>query len=135
MRVAKDGTSMRALRSVWTRHKILLAAFVIVVLFTGWQAALAGRHAMGLRGPPRDEPIAEWMTIRRVAASYHVPPWVLQRALGLPDAPDRRPLRLIAESRGETFAQLRAELEAAIAEARASGEPLGPPPTPTKPTP
>ncbi|MFN8638760.1 MAG: hypothetical protein U0360_04705 [Dehalococcoidia bacterium] len=118
------------LRSALTRHRILLVAFVIVVLFTGWQAARAARHAMVLHGPPRDEPIAEWMTIRRVAASYHVPPWVLQRALGLPETPDRRPLSVIAESRGEPFAQLRGELEAAIAEARASGVPFGPPPPP-----
>lgn len=121
---------MRALRSLVTRHKVLSAAFILVVLFTGWQAARAAQHAMVLRGPPRDEPIAEWMTIRHVAASYHVPPWVLQRAIGLPETRDRRPLRKIAESRGETFAQLRAELEAAIAEARASGVEFGPPPPP-----
>ena len=67
------------------------------------------------------------MRIGFVANSYNVPPPVLERAIGIaPDARDRRPLGDIAESQGRSFEELKADLERAIAEFRAS-EPNRPP--------
>ena len=69
-----------------------VVSLVIVVLF----ALQAFRHAPRLR---TDEPIRSWMTVPYVAHSYHVPPYVLYQALGLPPTPrDRRPLMAIARA-------------------------------------
>lgn len=72
-----------------------------------------------------DEPIQPWMSIGFVAHSYHVPPPALHEALGLPPAPDHRPLARIAAARRVPYATLRAELYRAIDQAR--------PPRPPKP--
>src|SRR5882724_4103711 len=80
----------------------------------------------------RDEPIRGWMNVGYVAHSYHVPPYVLYQALGLPPKPpDRRPLREIAKEQNRSLDEIRAVLLEAIAHAR----PPYPPPPPPSPGP
>ena len=66
----------------------------------------------------QDEPIRSWMTMGYVAHSYHVPPKVLHSALGLPDKPDKRPLREIAKAQNRSMDEIRAVLLAAIVQTR-----------------
>jgi len=66
----------------------------------------------------QDEPIRGWMTLGYVAHSYHVPPHVLHQALGLPDQPDRRPLREIAKAQNRSMDEIRNLLLEAILQAR-----------------
>ncbi|WP_051776727.1 hypothetical protein [Pseudorhizobium pelagicum] len=64
----------------------------------------------------RLEPIEDWMWIGYVAHSHDIPPQILQEAIGLPvGQPDRRPLADIAKDQGRAFADVRADLERAIA--------------------
>lgn len=80
----------------------------------------------------QDEPIRGWMNVGYVAHSYHVPPHVLYRALGLPHKPpDRRPLREIAKAQNRSMYEIRAVLLDAIVHAR----PPYPPPSPPPPDP
>lgn len=80
----------------------------------------------------QDEPIRGWMNIRYVAHSYHVPPYVLYRALGLPlKPPDKRPLREIARAQNRSMDEIRSVLLDAIVHAR----PPYPPPSPPPPDP
>jgi hypothetical protein len=66
----------------------------------------------------QDEPIRGWMTMGYVAHSYHVPPVVLHQALGLPEKPDRRPLREIAKAQNRSMDEITTALLGAIARAR-----------------
>jgi hypothetical protein len=66
----------------------------------------------------QDEPIRGWMNMGYVAHSYHVPPHVLHSALGLPDKPDRRPLREIAKEQNRSIDEIRTLLLEAIVQAR-----------------
>lgn len=77
-----------------------------------------------------DEPIERWMPVNYIAHSYDVPPEVLWNALDLPDPRterrrDFRPLSEIAETRGQSFEEVRALLERAITGFRASPRPQG----------
>ena len=76
----------------------------------------------------QDEPIRAWMNVGYVAHSYHVPPHVLYRALGLPPKPDKRPLREIAKEQNRSMDEIRTVLLDAIVHAR---QPYPPPPTPS----
>lgn len=74
----------------------------------------------------RLEPIEDWMWIGYVAHSHGVPPQLLQEAIGLPvGQPDRRPLADIARAQNRTFADLRADLERALAADAANRRPDG----------
>jgi hypothetical protein len=75
----------------------------------------------------QDEPIRGWMNLGYVAHSYHVPPHVLHAALGLPDKPDRRPLREIAKEQNRSIDEIRTLLLEAIVQARRP-YPASPPP-------
>ena len=66
----------------------------------------------------QDEPIRGWMNLGYVAHSYHVHPHVLHAALGLPDKPDKRPLREIAKEQNRSMDEIRSLLLKAIAQAR-----------------
>jgi hypothetical protein len=66
----------------------------------------------------QDEPIRGWMSLGYVAHSYHVPPHVLHQALGLPDKPDKRPLREIAKEQNRSMDEVRTLLLQAIAQTR-----------------
>ena len=79
----------------------------------------------------QDEAIRGWMTVGYVAHSYHVPPHVLYRALGLPHKPpDRRPLREIAKAQKRSMDEIRSVLLDAIIHARPPYPPPPPPPPP-----
>jgi len=105
---------------------LLAAACVAALSLAAWQIDRAIHHLAYLRqnGAPA---IAGWMTVGHVAELYHVPPGVLEEALGLPpDHVERRPLQAIARQRGESMEQLQATLLAAIARSRAAGAPTPP---------
>ena len=118
----------------WLLAAVLLVALVAAALFgfrTVRSALYWSQH--------RNDPIERWMTVNYVARSYGVPPEVLWDALGLAPArrpsPDaRRPLSEIATTRGQSFEQVRATLDAAIARARAQPPALRPPPPSPTPT-
>ena len=60
----------------------------------------------------QDEPIRGWMNVGYVAHSYHVPPHVLYRALGLPHKPpDKRPLREIAKAQNRSMDEIRSRAD------------------------
>lgn len=107
-------------------RRLLIGLFVIVVALTGYQIVRTVSTAIYWQ-QHRDEPIAQWMSVGYVAHSYHVPPWVLERAIGLPQRPDHRPLGKIAADRGQNFSEIEANLKYAIVHAR---PPYPPPPAP-----
>jgi hypothetical protein len=111
---------------------LILAAFLVVLCFTGLHAVRTARDASYWRHH-REEPIRGWMTVGYVAHSYRVPPHVLYEALGLPPKPpDKRPLRRIARSQNLTMDQVRAALQEAILHARPNSPPASASPTPEK---
>ena len=112
----------------WLLTGVLLLGLVLAGLF----ALRTARYSL-YWSQHRNEPIERWMPVEYVARSHSVPPEVLRAALGIeePRGPrrDRRPLGQIAEERGESFEELVAKLEAAIArerDARLRGEPPSP---------
>jgi len=101
------------------RQWALLAAFVLVLLFTGLFATRTARRALYWR-VHHDEQIRPWMSLPYVAHSYRVPPRVLYEALGIPHPlHDRRPLREIAREQKRPVSEVIAILQTAIAQARA----------------
>jgi hypothetical protein len=111
----------------------LVAICAGALVFAGWHLVGAARHASQLASHRRD-PIAPWMTVGHVAHAYHVAPAVLEQALGTqPGGPDRRPLRVIAKQRGESFETLQATLLEAIQRAGGSVPGTGTPGTGTSP--
>jgi len=117
-------------RAMLRQRRILIALFVAILAFTGYHAVRTVSDAIYWNAH-RDEPIARWMTIGYVAHSYHVPPHILYRALGLPPEPDHRPLGRIAQESGRTMAQIEAQLTYAIVHARPPYPPPAPPPKPS----
>jgi len=106
---------------------LVVAAFLLVVGFTGLHAFRAFRNAV-YWSHHRDEPIHAWMSVGYVARSYHVPPRFLYEALGLEHTPhDRKPIRLIAREQNRSVHEVIAVLQDAIVRARQSGTP--PPPS------
>ena len=106
------------LRSFNWKQWLVLIAFVIVVGFTvSW-----GVRALTIAAYwqyHEDEPIESWMTVGYVAHSYHVPPHVLFKSLGLPHKPpDSRPLSEIANEQDISIDDVRAKLTDAIIHAR-----------------
>ena len=115
--------ALKKLSGFSRKQWLILIAFVLVVAFTGFQIFRTVQRANYWR-QHRDEPIAGWMRIGYIANSYHVPPNVLQQAIGLPpDVPDRRPLTEIAKSQNRSFEELKADLEKAINDFRANRPP------------
>ncbi len=108
-------------------RRLLVALFVALVAFTGYHAVRTVSEA-AYWNAHRDEPIERWMTIGYVAHSYHVPPHVLHRALGLPPTPDHRPLGRIARDSGRSMTWVEARLTHAIVHARPPYPPPAPPP-------
>ncbi len=122
---------LHVLQRLRWRHYVVFFALFFFLAFAMMQIARAYGHARGFRQPP-DQPVAEWMTIRQVSHIYHVPPDVLERALGLPERqPDRRPLGGIARDQGRSFEEVRDAVTQAIAAQRAAeAPPKGPSPPP-----
>lgn len=110
----------------WRQWTVVIA-FVVTLGVTGLFAARTIQKALYWRAHT-DEPIHGWMTVGYVAHSYHVPPHVLYKALGLPHKPpDKRPLREIASAQNRSLDDVRAVLMDAIIHAR---PPYPPPPPP-----
>jgi hypothetical protein len=99
------------------RQSVVLVAFVLSVSLGILFVIRAVRPAIYWHYH-EDEPIRGWMTIGYVAHSYHVPPHVLHQALGLPDKPDRRPLREIAKEQNRSMDEIRRLLLKAVEQAR-----------------
>ena len=106
---------------------IVLLAFLLVVSFTGFFAVRTAQRAIYWHYH-KDEVIRPWMNVGYIAHSYHVPPHVLYRALGLPNKPpDKRPIRDIARAQNRSVEDVIAVLKTAIVHAR---PPYPPPPPP-----
>jgi hypothetical protein len=100
---------------------VVIAAFLLVLGFTGLHAFRAARDAI-YWSYHRDEPIRAWMNVGYVAHSYHVPPPVLYEALGVPHVPhDKRPIREIAREQHRSVNEVIAVLQEAIVRARQPG--------------
>jgi hypothetical protein len=112
-----------------SRQWLVVLAFVLVLSFTGLFAVRTVRRAIYWRYH-QDEPIRPWMNLGYIAHSYSVPPWVLHQALGLPQKPDRRPLREIARAQNRSVDEVIAILQNAIVHSRPPYPPPGPPPPP-----
>jgi len=106
------------LKALRLRHWLLLAAFALAMLGS---AVFATRFVAQTIywSAHREEPIESWMPLRYVAHSHGVEPSLLFEALDLPpDRWDRRPIGDIAEAEGVPLSEVKAKLEAAIADAR-----------------
>jgi hypothetical protein len=112
-----------------SRQWLVVLAFVLVLSFTGLFAVRTVRRAIYWHYH-QDEPIRPWMNLGYIAHSYSVPPWVLHQALGLPQKPDRRPLREIARAQNRSVDEVIAILQNAIVHSRPPYPPPGPPPPP-----
>lgn len=108
------------------RQWFLVLAFVLVVLLTGLFAVRTVRRTIYWRHH-QDEPIRPWMNLGYIAHSYRVPPYILTQALGLPQRPDRRPIREIAREQNCSVDEVIAILQDAIVRSR---PPYPPPPAP-----
>jgi hypothetical protein len=109
---------------------LVLILFLLTLAVTGLFGVRAVRRAIYWHNH-RDEPIRPWMSVGYVAHSYHVPPYVLYKAINVEPVPhDRRPLRELARQQNRAVEALIAELQEAIVHAR---PPYPPPPPPTRP--
>lgn len=107
---------------------LLLAVFLVALVVTGLFAVRAVRRAAYWRSH-RDEPIRPWMSVRYIARSYRVPPYVLYEAIQLqPEPHDRRPLREIAREQNRSVEALISELHEAIKGFHAHAPPPAQPP-------
>lgn len=98
-------------------------ALVAALAFAGYHLVGFVQQAGSLRAY-RDDAIAPWMTVGHVAHTFGVPEEALEAAIGLEGGShDRRPLRIIALQRRESFESIRDRLQEAIAR-------LTPPPAP-----
>ena len=102
---------------------LILGAFLLAVLFVGYQAFRSVEQTLRLRREQRDQredelhktKIRGWMTVGYAARLNSVPPHRLQEALGLPERRDRRSLNQIARAQGRPVEELIAVLEETIA--------------------
>ncbi len=109
-------------------QRILWLALVVVVVATALVGVRSAQRAAYWRAHT-DEPIRSWMTIGYIAHSYHVPPHVLNLALGLPAAPpEKRPLGVLARAQHRQVSDLISRLDTAILHARPPYPPPPPPP-------
>jgi hypothetical protein len=114
---------MRALIAVWRRHRVLVSCFVLALLLTLFFLVRMVMFSIYWADPAhRDQSLSGWMTPRYVQMSWHVPPDVIQKAIGLPDRGGHQSLEQIAESQGVPLDELIAKLEAAIAASRGAAQ-------------
>jgi len=110
------------MRNLSWKQWLVAAAFLLVLLFTGFFVARTVQRAVYLRHH-RDERIRPWMSIGYIARSHRVSPRILSDALGLPPQPDKRPIREIARSQNRSVDEVIDALEKAISEARVNRPP------------
>jgi hypothetical protein len=101
-------------------QKLILAVFLIALIFTGYQIFRTVRDTMEWRrqrSESSNRNIQGWMRINYAARANGVAPSLLYKALGLPeDPPDRRPLVEIARSQNRSMDEIRIILDRAIVE-------------------
>lgn len=118
---------------LWRRHRWLTLSFLLAAALALFFTARATLFFVYWHNHA-DEPLAGWMTIRYVAHSYHLDPFVLHDALHLtPGQPDRRPLIEISRDKGQSMDETTRILLDAIAKQRAAHRPPQPPVLPGKP--
>ena len=111
------------------KHWLVGLAFVLSVTLTGVIGVRTGQKVLYWHSH-KDEPIRAWMTVGYIAHSYHIPPYILYQALGLPyKPPDKRPISTIARAQKRTVNDVRDVLSNAIIHSR----PPYPPPPPLPP--
>lgn len=97
---------------------LLIVALLAAIAITAFFAFRSARSFSGLRGDVAVEP---WMSVPYIARTHHVAPEIIYTAAGLPpDSTDQRPLGSIARAQGRPVGTLIADVEQAIAHARAA---------------
>ncbi len=97
---------------LWRHHKWLLLAFVLAALLSVMFAVRTVVFTLYWANPAHErQPLQDWMTLRYVAYSWHVPRQDLARTLGL--EPPLRPGLTIAEIERRTGLK-RAEIAARL---------------------
>lgn len=110
-----------ALGLLWRDHKLLLAGFLLALAVTVFFAVRAVGFWIYWADPAhRNLGIEPWMTPRYVAHSWHVPPRVVDAALGLTPGGGRITLAEIAEREGVGLEVIAARVVAAIEADRAA---------------
>ena len=104
-------------RSLWSRHPVLLSAFVLALAVTAFFAVRMVMFTLYWADPAhRTQPPEPWMTPRYIATSWHLDPQALAAALQMPrDLPDRPTVERIAEARGVPVDTVLAEVADFIA--------------------
>ncbi|PPB81653.1 hypothetical protein LV82_00864 [Albidovulum inexpectatum] len=118
---------MKDLRLLWRRHRVTVLAFGLALAVALFFAVRLILSAIYWADPShRDQHPEAWMTPGYVAHSWHVPREALVQYLDIP--PElKRPATIeeIARARGVGVDQVIREVEAALAELRASAPPPG----------
>ena len=117
------------MKKIEWRQAVVAAAFLLALSVAVIFVVRAVRPAIYWHYH-QDEPIKPWMNLGYIAHSYNVPPWVLHQALGLPNRPDRRPIRAIARAQNLSVEEVIAKLQDAIVHSRPPYPAPGPPPPP-----
>ena len=115
---------MKRLAAAFRRHPLLTTGFVLASLFTVMFAIRSVAFMIYWSNPAhRDQPLEGWMTPRYIARSWHLPPEVVQEALGLEEMPRRRiPLERIARETGMPLSELEARIALAAQAWRSRAE-------------
>ena len=116
------GGPLYRLGRIWRRHPVLGTLFPLALAVTLFFAVQSALNALYWADPAhRDQDIAGWMTPRYVAYSWHVPPEVMDAAIG--DRPllkgGKPTLLRIARAQGIPVADLIARVETASVALRA----------------
>src|SRR6185369_4345125 len=118
---------LQQLKTFNWRQRLVAAAFLFVLGFTGFYVYRVVRDAIYWQYH-EDEPIQGWMTVDYVAHSYHVPPHILYKSLGLPHKPpNKNPLFEIANTQNRSMDEIKAILQDTIIHARPPYPPSPPP--------
>lgn len=114
---------LQTLKRFSWKQWLVLILFFGVVAFTGFYVYRTVERAAYWHNH-QDQPIENWMSVRYIAHSYHVPPPVLYEAIKLnPEPRDRRPLKQIATIQNRSIEEIKNELEAAIIKFRDENPP------------
>jgi hypothetical protein len=112
------------LRQLWRARPILTSAFLLACAVTLFFAGFTVTRAVYWANH-REEPVSAWMTVGYIGRSWGLDPREIDAVAGLPVPEERgHPLTLteIARDRGVPVTEIIAEVEAAIATLRATGE-------------
>lgn len=119
----------RALALLWRDNKLLLGGFLLALAVMAFFAIRTVLFWIYWADPAhRNQAIEPWMTPRYVAHSWHVPPEVVGRALGLVPGGGRITLGEIAARDGVSLEEIARRVIAAIEAERAARGGPGPGP-------